>query len=222
MIVALGGDGFMLRDAASLPANAACRSMACIAARVGFLMNSYQPERLAGARWPAAQPVALHPLEMTRDRPRTARRTSPRHQRGVAVPPEAARRRSSRISVDERVRLDELIGRRRAASRPRSAAPPIIFRPRADHSARRRCAGADADQPFRPRRWRGALLPHQRKVRFDVLETEKRPVSAAADFTEMRDVVSVRCAKIAKSRMTMLFDPEHNLEERVLEEQFLS
>jgi NAD+ kinase len=75
---------------------------------------------------------------------------------------------------------------------------------------------------FRPRRWRGALLPHSAEVRFEMLEADKRPVSAVADYTEMRDVVSVAVRENREVALTMLFDPEHNLEERVLKEQFLS
>jgi len=75
---------------------------------------------------------------------------------------------------------------------------------------------------FRPRRWRGALLPHAARVRFDILEAEKRPVSAVADYTEVRDVLSVSVRENREVALTLLFDPEHNLEERVLKEQFLS
>ena len=75
---------------------------------------------------------------------------------------------------------------------------------------------------FRPRRWRGALLPLTAKVHIDVLEAEKRPVSATADFTEVRDVSAVTVRERGEVALTMLFDPEHNLEERVLKEQFLS
>jgi NAD+ kinase len=75
---------------------------------------------------------------------------------------------------------------------------------------------------FRPRRWRGALLTLTAKVHIDVLEAEKRPVSATADFTEVRDISAVTVRERGEVALTMLFDPEHNLEERVLEEQFLS
>ena len=75
---------------------------------------------------------------------------------------------------------------------------------------------------FRPRRWRGALLPHQAQVRFDALETDKRPVSAVADYTEVRDVVTVDVHENRDIAMTLLFDREFNLEERVLKEQFAS
>src|SRR3954465_6548154 len=75
---------------------------------------------------------------------------------------------------------------------------------------------------FRPRRWRGALLPHGARVRIEALETDKRPVSAVADFTEVRDVVAVEIHENRDISMTLLFDHEANLEERVLKEQFLS
>jgi NAD+ kinase len=74
---------------------------------------------------------------------------------------------------------------------------------------------------FRPRRWRGALLPHRAKVRFEVLEAEKRPVSAVADGQEVRDVVSVDVAEDRSIAMTMLFDAGRNLDERILTEQFI-
>jgi NAD+ kinase len=74
---------------------------------------------------------------------------------------------------------------------------------------------------FRPRRWRGALLPQNAVVRFDILEPEKRPVSAVADHTEVRDISWVEVREDRTRRMRMLFDPEHNLEERILNEQFI-
>ncbi|MEX0758180.1 MAG: NAD kinase, partial [Tistlia sp.] len=73
---------------------------------------------------------------------------------------------------------------------------------------------------FRPRRWRGALLPHGATVSFEVLERDKRPVSAVADFTEVRNVARVRVQEDREAIFTLLFDSEHNLEERILKEQF--
>ncbi len=73
---------------------------------------------------------------------------------------------------------------------------------------------------FRPRRWRGAILPHGAEVVFEILESEKRPVSAVADYTEVRDVVEVRVREDRGVSLKLLFDPEHNLEERILSEQF--
>lgn len=73
---------------------------------------------------------------------------------------------------------------------------------------------------FRPRRWRGALLPHGAKVHFEILEPDKRPVSAVADFTEVRDVIAVEVHEDRTTAMTLLFDREMNLAERIVKEQF--
>ena len=73
---------------------------------------------------------------------------------------------------------------------------------------------------FRPRRWRGALLPAKARVVIDVLDAKKRPVSATADYTEVRNVRRVRIRQMTEMTLTLLFDPEHNLEERILNEQF--
>jgi len=75
---------------------------------------------------------------------------------------------------------------------------------------------------FRPRRWRGALLHHRTHVRIEVIETDKRPVSAVADFTEVRDVLTVEIKENREVEMTLLFDRDANLEERVIKEQFAS
>jgi NAD+ kinase len=74
---------------------------------------------------------------------------------------------------------------------------------------------------FRPRQWRGAILPHRVKVDIEVLNPNLRPVSAVADFTEVRDVVRVVVCEDHRVALTLLFDPEHNLEERIVKEQFL-
>ena len=127
-----------------------------------------------------------------------------------------------RISVDGVVRIDELMADGILVATPvgstaynLSAHGPII--PLG--------AGVLAMTPisaFRPRRWRGALLPHQAKVKIEALESDKRPVSAVADFTEARDVVIVEIRENRDIAMTLLFDREFNLEERVLKEQFAS
>jgi len=74
---------------------------------------------------------------------------------------------------------------------------------------------------YRPRRWRGALLPHHAHIRFEILDPSKRPVSATADTTEVRDVIQVDIRESRSASATLLFDPDHNLEERILKEQFL-
>jgi len=140
----------------------------------------------------------------------------------VSLSRESRQAAKIRISIDGVVRMEELMADGVLLATPvgstaynLSAHGPII--PLA--------AGVLALTPisaFRPRRWRGALLPHSAEVRFDTLEIDKRPVSAVADYTEVRNVLSVAVREARETELTMLFDPEHNLEERVLKEQFYS
>ncbi len=184
---------------------------------VGFLMNPYRPDGLY-ERLAAAQPVVLHPLEM---------RTRDGHGEQCALAfNEVSLLRQSRqaaklrISVDGIVRIEELMADGILVATPvgstaynLSAHGPII--PLG--------AGVLALTPisaFRPRRWRGALLPHEARVEIQALETDKRPVSAVADFSEARDVETVEIHENRDISMTLLFDRESNLEERVLKEQF--
>ena len=162
-----------------------------------------------------------HPLEMT------AWQEDGSHRGAIAFNEVSLLRESRqaaklRVSVDGVVRLEELLADGILLSTPvgstaynLSAHGPII--PLG--------AGVLALTPisaFRPRRWRGALLPHGARVRIEALETDKRPVSAVADFTEVRDVIRVDIHENRDIAMTVLFDIEANLEERVLKEQFLS
>jgi NAD+ kinase len=219
VIIPLGGDGFMLETlhrflSTGIPIYGMHRGS------VGFLMNAYRPEGLY-ERLAAAQPVVLHPLEMT---------ASDEHAvcccalafNEVSLLRESRQAAKLRVSVDGVVRIEELMADGLLVATPvgstaynLSAHGPII--PLG--------AGVLALTPisaFRPRRWRGALLPHQARVRMDVLEADKRPVSAVADFTEMRDVVSVEVCENRDIEMTLLFDQDANLEERVIKEQFAS
>jgi NAD+ kinase len=126
-----------------------------------------------------------------------------------------------RIRVDGKVRLDELICDGILISTPAgstaynlSAHGPIL----PIESALLAMTPLSA---FRPRRWRGALLPHRAKIHVDILEPAKRPVSATADSVEVRDVTQVEIAEDRSTSMTMLFDSDRTLEERILAEQFL-
>ena len=187
---------------------------------VGFLMNDFRldglPERVA-----KAHEIRLHPLAMS------ATTMQGTHEKALAINEVSLLRETRqtakiRIQIDDVVRVDELFCDGVLVATPAgstaynlSAHGPII--PLG--------AGLLALTPisaFRPRRWRGALLPHGARLRFEVLEPDKRPVSAVADYTEVRDVIEVRVAEERHLSLTLLFDPEHNLEERVLKEQFLS
>jgi NAD+ kinase len=219
IIIPLGGDGFMLETlhrflSRGVPIFGMHRGS------VGFLMNPYRPDGLV-ERLAAAQPVVLHPLEMTALDEQGTRRGALAFNE-VSLLRESRQAAKLRISVDGIVRIDELMADGILVATPvgstaynLSAHGPII--PLG--------AGVLAMTPisaFRPRRWRGALLPHQAKVKIEALESDKRPVSAVADFTEARDIVIVEIRENRDIAMTLLFDREFNLEERVLKEQFAS
>jgi NAD+ kinase len=219
IIVPLGGDGFMLETlhrfvSSGRPIFGMHRGS------IGFLMNPYRPEGLV-ERLAAAQPVRLRPLEMAAtDEDGNCRRAIAFNE--VSLLRETRQAAKLRVRVDDVVRLEELMADGILLATPvgstaynLSAFGPII--PLG--------AGIMALTPisaFRPRRWRGALLPHGAHIQIEVLDSEKRPVSAVADFTEVRDVVSVEIHENRDITMTLLFDREFNLEERVFKEQFLS
>jgi NAD+ kinase len=217
VIVALGGDGMMLetlhrfigRDVPIFGMNRGT---------VGFLMNQYDDEDLP-ARLATAQEVALHPLAMT------ARTITGETVRAIAINEVSLLRETRQtakiaIHVDGVVRLPLLICDGILIATP---AGSTAYNLSAHGPVLPLGSGVLALTPisaFRPRRWRGATLPHSAKVVFEVLESEKRPVSAVADYTEVRDVVEVEVCEDRSRALKLLFDPEHNLEERILSEQF--
>jgi NAD+ kinase len=216
-IVALGGDGFMLETLhAMLGREIPVYGMNC--GSVGFLMNSFNEEALP-QRIARAKPAALHPLRMHAIDAHGAA-TEALAFNDVSLLRELRQGAKIRISIDGRVRLQELMCDGVLISTPAgstaynlSAHGPIVplsanLLPLTPISA------------FRPRRWRGALLPASAEVLFEVLEHGKRPVAAVADFTEVRDVVSVSVKLDRAIKATILFDPDQNLSERILAEQF--
>jgi NAD+ kinase len=219
IIVPLGGDGFMLETlhrylSKGVPIFGMHRGS------VGFLMNVYRPEGLV-ERIAAAQPVILHPLEMTaRDEHGESRRALAFNE--VSLLRESRQAAKFKVSVDGIVRIEELTADGILVATPvgstaynLSAHGPII--PLG--------AGILALTPisaFRPRRWRGALLRHEAKITIEALERDKRPVSAVADFTEVRDVATVEVHENREVAITLLFDADFNFEERVYKEMFAS
>jgi NAD+ kinase len=219
IVVPLGGDGFMLETLHRFVGKDVS-IFGMHRGSVGFLMNPYQlddlPERLA-----ASQPVMLSPLEMTTvdERGNTERAIAFNE---VSLLRETRQGAKLKISVDGVVRLEELTADGILLSTPvgstaynLSAQGPII-------PLDAQIFALTPISAFRPRRWRGALLPQSARVKFETLEIDRRPVSAAADYTELRDVASVELSQALDIALTLMFDPEHSLNERVLKEQFLS
>jgi len=218
VIVALGGDGFMLETlhryrARQVPIYGMNRGS------VGFLMNSYRTADLP-ARLDRAQSVVLHPLRM-KARCADGGETDALAINEVSLLRQSRQAAKLRIRVDGKVRLEELICDGILISTP---AGSTAYNLSAHGPILPLGAGINALTPisaFRPRRWRGALLPQAVHVRFEILEPDKRPVSAVADFTEVRDVLEVEVHQDRETGLELLFDPEHNLEERIIAEQFL-
>jgi NAD+ kinase len=217
VIVALGGDGFMLQTLHEVQASGlAVYGMNC--GTVGFLMNAYAPEGLI-ARLRLAEEISLNPLHMTA-RDGEGRVTEALSINEVSLLRMGGQAAKLRILVDGVVRLPELICDGCLLATPAgstayncSANGPILP------------IGSDvlaltSVAAFRPRRWRGALLPKSAVVRFEVLDPEKRPVRADADTMPVSDVRSVEIRSEPGISHRILFDPGHGLEERLLNEQF--
>jgi NAD+ kinase len=217
VIVALGGDGFMLHTLHDfLRRGVPIYGMNF--GSVGFLMNEFREEELP-QRLATAAPARVHPLLMKAHT--AAGITEALAFNEVSLLRETRQAAKLRIILDGKVRLNELICDGILVSTPAGSTAYNL-------SAHGPILPIDAAllamtplSPFRPRRWRGALLPHQAQVRFDILEPEKRPVSATADNFEVRDVSRVDIAEDRTTEMTMLFDAGHSLDERILAEQFL-
>ncbi|WP_348521447.1 NAD kinase [Brevundimonas sp. A19_0] len=217
VIVALGGDGFMLE---TLHANLSRGTPVYGMNRgsVGFLMNDYDEDDLL-QRLAAANRTVIHPLQMD------AWSESGATHSGLAINEVSLLRQTRqsaklRIRVDDRVRMEELTCDGCLIATPAgstaynlSAHGPII-------PLESRILALTPISAFRPRRWRGALLPHEARVSFEVLEADKRPVSATADSFEVRRVRRVDVCERRDIDLTMMFDPGRSFEERVLSEQF--
>lgn len=218
VIVALGGDGFMLETLHQhLDRHTPIFGMN--QGSVGFLMNRYQEDGLR-ERLQAAHPVNIHPLSM-HARTRAGREDVALAFNEVSLLRETRQAAKLRIRVDGRVRLPEMICDGVLVC---TAAGSTAYNASAHGPILPMGSNVMAVTPisvFRPRRWRGAILPHTARVGIEVLEASKRPVSAVADYTEVRDVETVEVRENRSVRVTMLFDPEHNLEERILAEQFV-
>ncbi|WP_216839501.1 NAD kinase [Caulobacter sp. S45] len=219
VVVSLGGDGFMLETL-----HHCLRTTQSIygmnRGSVGFLMNDYLEEGLL-ERIDAAERAVIHPLMMT------ASDIAGEVHHGLAINEVSLLRQTRqtaklRVSIDDKVRMEELVCDGVLISTPAgstaynlSAHGPII-------PLDARVLALTPISAFRPRRWRGALLSHKAHVCIEVLESDKRPVSAVADNFEVRRVQKVEIVENREIHLTMLFDAGRSLEERVLAEQFQS
>lgn len=216
-IVALGGDGLMLQTLHryindKIPIYGMNRGS------VGFLMNEYREENLR-ERLAAAETTRIHPLAMV------AYDAAGKAHKGLAINEvslfrERYQAAKLQVAIDGKMRMEELICDGVLVATPAgstaynlSAHGPIL-------PINTPLLALTPISPFRPRRWRGALVPNKARITVTVLEPDKRPVSAVADHFETRHVVKVEIEKARNIELLMMFDPDHGLEERVLAEQF--
>ena len=217
VIVALGGDGLMLQTLHKFM-NSGKPIYGMHRGTVGFLMNEFVEERLT-ERLSNAHITVIHPLVM-QARDAQGRTHEHRAINEVSLFRQSAQAAHLRIKIDDQERLAELIADGVLVATPAgstaynlSAQGPII-------PINAPLLALTAISPFRPRRWRGALLPNKAKVTIEVMDAEKRPVAAVADHDEVRSVRSVDISMDLNISINMLFDPGHNLDERILREQF--
>ena len=219
VLCALGGDGFMLHTLHRQGALAR-PVFGMKLGTVGFLMNQFEEDGLL-ERLAAAEPAKLRPLEMQALTESGASVTSLAYNE-VSLLRQTRQAAHIAIELSGQTRVEELICDGVMVATPAgstaynfSAGGPIL-------PLGSGVIALTPIAPFRPRRWRGALLKADTEVRFRVLDTYKRPVSATADSHEVRDVVEVSIRESRDRMVTLLFDPEHNLEERILSEQFMT
>jgi len=216
-IVALGGDGLMLQTLHTYM-NDRIPIYGMNRGSVGFLMNEYSEDGLS-ERLAKATVSIVHPLSMI------ATDVDGHAQKAIAINEVSLFRQAHQaaklqVSVDDKVRLEELTCDGVLVATPAgstaynlSAHGPILP---IDSSL----LALTPISPFRPRRWRGALLPNNAQITVTALEANKRPVSAVADHFEVRNIVRVEIQQARHIDLLMMFDPGHSLDERVIAEQF--
>lgn len=221
MVIALGGDGFMLQTLHSmLEAHRILPVFGMNLGTVGFLMNEWRLERL-DQRLSAAKAFKVNPLRMVVH-------TVDGEQFSIPAINEVSLLRETRqtakleVHVNDRSVIPELVCDGVLVATPAgstaynlSAQGPIL-------PLGSSLVALTPISPFRPRRWRGAILPEATQIRFKVLNPVKRPVSAVADQREVRDVAQVEVMIDRTTPLTLLFDPEHTLDDRIAAEQFIA
>lgn len=219
VVVTLGGDGFMLHTMHELiDIQKPIYGMNCGA--VGFLLNAFKPKGLLQAIEDSV-PHVLYPLKMT-----AVDQEGKKHCayaiNEISMLRQTRQTAHLKVSIDGRVRMPELMCDGILLATPAgstaynlSAHGPII-------PLEASLLALTPISPFRPRRWKGALLHHDEVVKVEVIDPKKRSVSSVADFTEIRDVVSVEMKEDRSKKITLLFNRRHSLEERIIIEQFAS
>lgn len=217
IMVALGGDGTLLESLRMVRhKKIPVYGMNC--GSVGFLLNPYRPEKLK-EHLKNAHAVKIYPLIMK------ATDINRNHHESLAFNEVSLLRQTRqaaklKISIDDVERLSELVCDGILLSTPAgstaynlSAHGPIL-------PLSANILALTPISAFRPRRWRGALIPSESKVKIEIINPNKRPVSTTADSTEVRDVQTVEIEQSSSNECTLLFDLDHHLEERILKEQF--
>ena len=217
VIVALGGDGLMLQTLhkfmkSSKPIYGMNRGT------VGFLMNEFSEEKLA-ERLAAAHITIIHPLVM-RAKDVHGRMHEHRAINEVSLFRQSAQAAHLRILIDAQERLAELVADGVLVATPAGSTAYNLSVQGAIIPINAPLLALTPISPFRPRRWRGALLPDKAAVTIEITDSDKRPVAAVADHEEVRSVRSVDIHMDHDISINMLFDPGHNLDERILREQF--
>ena len=219
-VAVLGGDGFMLEAMhRMIDSGRMVPIYGLNLGTVGFLMNRYQKNCRVLERMAKARRIAVSPLKMEAITQSGAIESFYAINE-VSLLRETRQTAKIEISVNERVRISELAGDGVLLATPvgstaynYSASGPIL-------PLDSQMLALTPISPFRPRRWKGAILPDRSRVAFRVLEPAKRPVSAVADQKELRDIAEVRLEIDRSREITLLFDPGHALDERIVAEQF--
>lgn len=220
-IVALGGDGFMLSTLHTMLDNRKVKPVYGInRGTVGFLMNKYRAGVKLIDKINRAKAITISPLRMeaiTQDGKAHVENAI----NEVSLLRETRQTAKMEVSVDDKVRIKELVGDGVLVATPAgstaynlSANGPIL-------PLDSQLLALTPISAFRPRRWRGAILPARSRIFFQVKEPGKRPVAAVADQKEVRDIAEVSIEIARDSELTLLFDPGHALDERIVAEQFV-
>ncbi|WEK46857.1 MAG: NAD kinase [Candidatus Andeanibacterium colombiense] len=221
-VVVLGGDGFMLQTLHHmLDGGRVIPAYGINLGTVGFLMNSLGSGRKLAERVAKSRAIAVDPLKMDAVT-RSGERKTFYAINEVSLLRETRQTAKIEVTVNDKVRIEELVCDGVLVATPAgstaynlSASGPIL--PLDSH-----LLALTPISPFRPRRWPGALLPDRSTITLRALEADRRPVAAVADQKEVRDIAEIHL-EIARDReLTLLFDPGHSLDERIVAEQFIA